>query len=145
MADEQFQELSRASHRLFVAMRRSRARLADAAKPALSLSQLAVLEALEDTPTLSMGELAQRAAISAPTASRMLKSLERDGIVRRERAAGNERRVDVSLTELGRELVTGQRRRVQERQWAAFSRLTPTEREQTLAAIQRLIPLIEEI
>ncbi|RJQ68853.1 MarR family transcriptional regulator [Pseudonocardiaceae bacterium YIM PH 21723] len=143
MDEDQFQEYSRTIHRLFVAMRQSRTRLADAGSPALSLSQLAVLEALEDTPALSVGELAARAAISSPTTTRMLKTLEEQGVVRRERATGNERRVDVSLTELGRDLVISQRERIQERQRAGFATLTEREREEALAVIRKLIPMIE--
>src|SRR5438067_5987254 len=75
-----------------VAVRRSQAR---GQKPSegLTLPQYYLLEPLGKVPALPLCELAERAGIAAPTATRIIDGLERDGTLRRERSPQDRRTV----------------------------------------------------
>ena len=82
------------------ATRRTRGRLGDEGE--LSLSQYHLLEPLIDGERLATCELALAAGVSAPTATRMLTGLERDGLVERVPCDADRRVVHVVLTDDGR-------------------------------------------
>ncbi len=50
---------------------------------------------------MSVGELGERLLLDSGTLTPLLKRLEAAGLVRRQRAADDERRVDLNLTEAG--------------------------------------------
>lgn len=141
--DPQFQDFTQAVHHLLIAVRRSRGRLAGEGRPALSLSQIQLLEALADHGTLGVGEVAEHAGVAAPTATRMLKQLERDGVITRTRAPGNERRVEIALTDPGAALLAEHRDRLRERQLRAYRDLSPEQRSAVTELTQRLTELID--
>ncbi|WP_409239782.1 MarR family winged helix-turn-helix transcriptional regulator [Streptomyces sp. PA5.6] len=143
--DAQFQEFTRAVQDLLVAVRRSRGRLAGQTRPALSLSQVQLLESLADRGALGVSETAEYAGVTAPTATRMLKQLERDGVVTRARTPGDERRVEIALTETGAALLADHRARLQERQLRAFREFTPEHRAVATELIGRLSDLVDEM
>ncbi|GAA0624767.1 MarR family transcriptional regulator [Kutzneria viridogrisea] len=130
---------------LLVAVRRSRGRLAGHGRPALSLSQIQLLEAIADGSSLGVGELAEQAGVATPTATRMLQQLERDGIVDRVRAPDNQRRVEVTLTALGAELLDAHRTRLRERQLRAFRELDPEQRTMIVTLMGRLTELVDDL
>src|SRR5215210_6398559 len=81
------------------AARRARARLRPDEGP-LSTSQYHLVEPLLDPDgPRGAGELAIAAGVTAPTATRMLDSLQRAGLVRRARAEHDRRCVHVELTQ----------------------------------------------
>ncbi|MGA5729204.1 MarR family winged helix-turn-helix transcriptional regulator [Streptomyces seoulensis] len=143
--DVEFQEFTRAVQDLLGAVRRSRGRLAGQTRPALSLSQVQLLESLADHGTLGVSEMAEHAGVTTPTATRMLKQLERDGIVTRTRKPGNERRVEIELTEAGADLLAEHRARLRERQLRAFRELTPEHRAVATELTRRLSELVDEM
>ncbi|MFB7598559.1 MarR family winged helix-turn-helix transcriptional regulator [Streptomyces sp. NPDC056160] len=143
--DAQFQEFTRAVQDLLTAVRRSRGRIAGQTRPALSLSQVQLLESLADHATLGVSEMAEYAGVTTPTATRMLKQLERDGIVTRTRKPGDERRVEITLTETGAILLAEHRSRLQERQLRAFRELTPDHRAVVTELTRRLSDLVDEM
>lgn len=71
---------------------------------AIGEGQLRVLHVLYDDGTLQVGELAARCGVADPTVSKMLKSLEHNGLVERRTDPENRRGVWVSLTAAGRSL-----------------------------------------
>ncbi len=71
----------------------------------LSPQQFWLLVALHEAPGPSLGELAERRRMDAPTASRMVDRLVRRGLVRIEPALGDRRRRSILLTERGAALV----------------------------------------
>lgn len=71
---------------------------------AIGEGQLRVLHVLYDDGTLQVGELATRCGVADPTVSKMLKSLEHNGLVERRIDSENRRVVWVSLTADGRSL-----------------------------------------
>lgn len=114
--------------------------------PELSKAQYLLLEGLlhEDAEPC-VGQLAEDAGVSAPTATRMLDGLVRRGVVERHAGAGDRRTVHVALTAHGRALVEAKRTRVLTVQGQIFAQLTETERRGAARLLTRLAAAIEEL
>lgn len=132
-----FEEFVSAAHNLFIAMKRNRGHHAQAGA-GLSLSQLGLLEALADQESMSVGWIADQAGVAGPTATRMLKLLERDGIVVRQRCVEDERRMLIGLTSLGRQLVERQRNSLREAQQKHYASLPPKQRADFIRVLQQM-------
>ncbi|MFI5778928.1 MarR family winged helix-turn-helix transcriptional regulator [Nocardia sp. NPDC051570] len=143
--DPEFLAFTRAVQEMLGAVRRSRGRLAGQTRLSLSLSQVQLLEALIDHGTLGVSEIAEHAGVAVPTATRMLKQLERDGIVTRTRAKGNERRVEIALTDSGATLLTQYSARLRERQLKTYRDFRPDQRAAMTELLERLTELIDDI
>ena len=126
------------------AARRARGRLARAGE--LSLSQFHLLEPLRtaDAP-LGVGELAAAAEVSAPTATRMLATLERDGLIERRGCPHDRRVVHVALTAEGRRRLESKRDSIATRRAAVFASLTPAERREAARLLERLAAATEDL
>lgn len=72
----------------------------------ITYPQYLVLLALWEEQSCSVGHLGHRLHLDSGTLSPLLKRLENSGLVIRQRAAEDERRVEVSLTPDGRALET---------------------------------------
>ena len=70
----------------------------------LTYSQYLVMLVLWERDGLGVGELGDRLDLDSGTLSPLLRRLERAGLVRRERATSDERRVMIHLTGRGRDL-----------------------------------------
>ncbi|MCE7008888.1 MarR family transcriptional regulator [Kibdelosporangium philippinense] len=136
-----FDDFVAATHDLFMAMRRNRGRLARTTA-GLSLSQLTLLDAVLAHGPLLVGQIATHAGVSGPSATRMLKQLEQDGVVVRRRSPEDERKVVVDLTEHGRELVEEQHRALRESQRLDYESLSPREREVFVDVLRRMAGMI---
>lgn len=71
----------------------------------LTASQFSVLEALYHLGTLSQVELAQKLLKSTGNMTLVLRNLEKQGLICRERSQKDQRYMKVSMTEAGRELI----------------------------------------
>ena len=109
------------------------------------MSQYHLLEALADAGDLNVGRLAEAAGVAAPTATRMLDSLERADIVARRPCAGDRRAVTVSLTRKGGRLVAAKREAVEEQRHALYDTLDEHERAQVERLLRRLAEAIDEV
>ena len=127
------------------ATRRARVRLGRADGIGLTPSQLQLLEPLAPGERLTVGRLAEAAGVSAPTATRMLDGLERNGVVSRSADGADRRCVNVGLTKSGRELVLRKRAAVAERRAELFERLDAGEAEDATHLLNRLAELIDEL
>ncbi len=137
-------EFSTALDDLLRAMRSARGRLGADAE--LTLSQLHLLEPLVEAGTpLAIGELAEAAGVSAPTATRMLAGLEQAGLVARRRDDADRRCVHVRLTGDGRERVERKRERVAGRRGELFEALSAGERREAARLLSSLAAAIEEL
>jgi MarR family transcriptional regulator, organic hydroperoxide resistance regulator len=134
-------ELATAAEALYVAMRRVRNTPDDSAEP-LSVAQMTLIEPLLDDCELPVGQLAIRADVSVPTATRMLKSLEARGLVERHRSGEDDRRVLVRLTVSGAEVATLRRDRIRRRQVSRLSQLGATERAVMARQLKKLTAMI---
>lgn len=130
-------ELADRLHSLAIRLLR-RVRAADA-ESRLSASRLSALSVLVYGGPRSVGELASAEQVTAPTMSRLVTGMERDGYVRRKPDAADGRRVRVEVTASGvRKLERARRRRV-ERLAGLIGDLPVEERE----AVQRAVEILE--
>jgi DNA-binding MarR family transcriptional regulator len=127
------------------AVRRARSRAADRPDAKLSPAQFQLLAALEDAPSLSVGELARAAGVSSPTATKMVDGLEQCGIVKREPVPEDRRRTAVRPTAKGRRALAETRERIDAAREQIYAQLSPDEREQAERLLQRLAEAIEQI
>jgi DNA-binding MarR family transcriptional regulator len=143
MAVTATREFSASWERFFRTTRRIRARANRAQSEGLSLAQYQLLEPLRTTDALSVGELAEGAGVAAPTATRMLDCLARDGLVERRHSDHDRRAVLVSLTGEGAELIEAAHTRVEAWRSRVFESLEPDERDQATRLLSRLADVLE--
>ena len=128
----------------FPAARRARGRAASDVSGGLSLAQYHVLEPLGKGPRTNR-ELAGLAAISAPTATRLVDGLLERGWVSRVADPTDRRAVVISLTESGREALAKKQRQYLARRRQIAAALDPHEQEVAAALLRRLAAVIEEL
>jgi MarR family transcriptional regulator, organic hydroperoxide resistance regulator len=145
IADPAAEEFLAAFDTFVQAVRRARGAPAQGGERALTLSQYTLLSGLADRSDAPVRELAAEAGVTASTATRILDALDRRGIVRRHRTDHDRRVVTVTLTELGRELLTEQDAWLQSRQLAFHAELPEEERRLTPDLLVRLAALIDEL
>ena len=141
LADTQ-QRFSTAWESFFRTTRRLRAR-SGRLPGALTLPQYHLLESLRATPELPVGELADRAGVAAPTATRMLDCLARDGYVERRHSETDRRSVLVSLTADGERAVEQAQETIEAWRRQVFETLEPAEREPAARLLERLSQIME--
>jgi MarR family transcriptional regulator, organic hydroperoxide resistance regulator len=137
------QRFSEAWESFFRTTRRLRAR-AGRFPGELSLPQYQVLEALRGTDELSVGELAEAAGVAAPTATRMLDCLARNGLITRRHSEIDRRSVLVSLTAEGTDAVEQAHQIVDAWRRQVLESLEPEEREQAAILLERLSQVLAE-
>jgi MarR family transcriptional regulator, organic hydroperoxide resistance regulator len=136
----------RALEEFFAAVRRSRARAArEAGAGELTVSQYTLLAGLRGRPERPVGELAEDAGVSSPTATRMLDGLERAGVVERRPSSSDRRVVTVRLSAKGRRLLRRKEEVVADKRRALYDSLSPAERTQAERLLRRLADVIEEL
>jgi DNA-binding MarR family transcriptional regulator len=117
-----------------------RVRTQDAAT-GLSAARLSALSVVVFAGPVTMGRLAAAEQVSAPTMTRLLAAMEKDGLVRRERDARDRRVTWIHATPKGsRILHAGRRRRV-----AALAKDLSGLSAVELALLERAAELIERI
>lgn len=128
---------------LRMSVMRLRRRLASEVDPAneLSMNAMAVLGALFRYGDLSVGQLAARERVKAPSMTRTVNCLEEGGHVSRRPHETDGRQVVVSISERGRATLLADRRRRDE--WLArrLRDLTPAERE----VLRSAAPILERL
>src|SRR5688500_5736325 len=126
MADPSTQEMATRLHAAAIKLLRLLRREDDAS--GMTAPRMSALSVLVFRGPLSLAELAAAEQVRAPTMSRLVEGLVRDGLVTRETVPTNRRMVRISATEAGRELLeAGRARRVR----ALVARL------ETIAASER--------
>ena len=107
----------------------------------LSAARLSALSVVVFAGPVTMGRLAAAEQVTAPTMTRLLAAMEKDGLVRRERDRHDRRVTWVHATPKGsRILHAGRRRRV-----AALARDLSALSAVELALLERAAELIEKI
>jgi MarR family transcriptional regulator, organic hydroperoxide resistance regulator len=127
------------------AVRRARGVRLAADPEGLTLSQYGLIEPLLNADGIGVQELAVQAGVTAPTATRVLDTLERRGFVARNRSDQDRRVMQVVLTGAGRIALTERRRWLRMREQALFGQLSARERALAPALLRRLARLVEEL
>ena len=139
MADPSTQEMATRLHAAAIKLLRLLRREDDAS--GMTAPRLSALSVLVFRGSLSLAELAAIEQVRAPTMSRLVEGLVRDGLVSRETVPTNRRMVRITATEAGRRLLEeGRERRVRalvERLMA----LAPSERR----ALARGVEVLERV
>jgi MarR family 2-MHQ and catechol resistance regulon transcriptional repressor len=104
----------------------------------LTTSQFGVLEALHHLGPLCQKEIGRKLLLSGGNITTVVVNLERRGLVRRERDAGNRRYVTVRLTAAGRARIARAFRRHVREVVAAMGALAPRQQEALGALCRRL-------
>jgi DNA-binding MarR family transcriptional regulator len=138
-------EFAAAWEDFFRAVRRAKGRAA-ARPPArgLSLAQHQLLAPLATCGAQTIRTLADAAGVTAPTATRMLDGLERDGVVTRRPSESDRRCVTVELTPDGREALAATEAAVAEARGRIASSLSERDRAAAAALLRRLAMVVEE-
>ena len=146
LTDREVDEFTRACNQVYALMHRNRSALAAARSGSgqLSDSQLAIVTPLAEHGAMPVGQLAERARVSQPTATRALKHLEGRGIVVRGRVEENERTVLVRLTPLGLRAWQHASQRMRTFQRKALRRIPPERRASVVAALDELAKVIDQ-
>ncbi len=127
-----------------LAIRRAQAR-GQQASEGLTLAQYYMLVPLSVERAMPVSRLAEFAGVAAPTATRMIDSLQRAGAVRRERTHDDRRTVLISLTNAGRELIRSKQGELARGRRLLYERLGPEEREPSERLLRHLAELIGQL
>lgn len=125
-------ELRMATFRLSRRLRTERA------LDAVSDGQFAVLHTLKATGAHTLGELADRERVTAPSMNRTVNCLEESGWITRTPDDVDRRKVNIEITDSGRDLVTEALRRRDRWLATALAELTARQRR-TLAAAAEIM------
>jgi DNA-binding MarR family transcriptional regulator len=142
-ADAHLEGFARAWEAFFRAARSARARLG--VQATLTVSQYFLIERLRDGEPRSVRELAQHAGVAAPTATRMLDGLVRDGMVQRRHSERDRRCLEVLLTAAGRAAVDERHRLMHTARRQVFEALEPDDRVAAERLLRRLAEATEAI
>lgn len=101
-----------------------------------------LLNLLRERGTLTQRELIELTGRRSATLSEQLEKMEKSGYLTRQKNQQDRRNVDVTLTDLGREAAL-EARADRERRAEVFDGLTPREREELTALLEKLLALCE--
>ena len=139
MADRQIQETATRLHAAAIKLLRMLRREDDAS--GMTAPRMSALSVLVFGGPLSLAELAAAEQVRAPTMSRLVEGLVRDGLVSREPVATNRRMVRISATEAGRRLLEAGRERRVRALVQRLERLADSERR----ALARGVEILERV
>jgi MarR family transcriptional regulator, organic hydroperoxide resistance regulator len=131
-------ELWRAWDHFDVALRKARGRAVHATPDGLTHSQFRLLSALSRTTDVRCVHLAEQLGVAAPTVTRMLTGLEKQGMVERARTIDDRRGVSIRLTAAGREALSAKNEVISAKRQELYDSLTPAERRQAERLFRRL-------
>lgn len=128
----------------FASVRRARGRAAREVG-GLTISQYHLLCAVESAPEAGLREVADIVGASAPTVTRMLTCLERDGVIARAASPRGQRRVCVTLTPRGQELLHAKRAQMNDARAKVYASLTAEQRAQLQTILPRLADAMDAL
>ena len=110
----------------------------------ITLPQMGVLEYLSSRRESPMNELARHLGVTRPAATGLVDRLIAQGLVSRQGDRTDRRVVRINLTPKGRRVLDNiwnqKRRMLQE----VFGRLSPADRSQYLATLERVVEILSE-
>jgi DNA-binding MarR family transcriptional regulator len=105
----------------------------------ISGAQLFVLEKLVEVPSLSLNELAERTHTHQSSVSTVVGRLVERGLVVRQRAAKDARRLELALTARGRRMTVDTPGVVQNRLIRTIEELSPRSRRQLASLLREVV------
>lgn len=105
--------------------------------------QLTVLRELSVHDGISVGQLTRAIHLSQATVTGILDRLAKRDLIRRQRSETDRRRVQVWLTDTGRQLLADAPPLLQEEFTSQFGKLEDWEQTQILSALQRIVAMME--
>lgn len=108
----------------------------------LTSSQLILLKVVRDHSLSTISELASTISLSQATLTSILDRLESTGYVLRERSTKDKRKIYVSITKAGREVLTMAPEPLQDTFIRQFSALMDWERSMIQASLQRVAEMM---
>lgn len=111
----------------------------------LTLLDGAVYHETGEAPGHAMGEIAARAGVPNPTATRMVDRLVADGLAYRRGAPEDRRRVLVHISQAGHELVDRVATTLDETLGTVLADLDPTDRLDVLEVLHRLAGTVRAV
>jgi DNA-binding MarR family transcriptional regulator len=136
--DDAQDALWRAWDHFDVALRKARGRAVHATPDGLTHSQFRLLSALSRTTDVRCVQLAEQLGVAAPTVTRMLTGLEKQGMVERARTVDDRRGVSIRLTAAGRAALRAKEEVISAKRRELYDSLTSTERRQAERLFRRL-------
>ena len=112
----------------------------------ISVPQMLCLKAIADFPEtteVTVALVAESVQLSAPTVSRILDRLEKNGYITRERTSTDRRKVCVSLTEEGWTRIDNLPTPLHEQFLTRLDTIDPVERLGLLKALERIVELMD--
>ncbi|MZR31587.1 MarR family winged helix-turn-helix transcriptional regulator [Sneathiella litorea] len=109
----------------------------------LKTSQLIVLQALEESPELTVGEITAQVHMAQATVTMIVSRLEAMGFVLRKKGVTDKRKVFVSLTERGLEVLAQAPEALHERFAEEFEPLAAWEKSMMIASLQRVAAMLD--
>ena len=104
----------------------------------LTLPMYRVLAALSETSDQKLGELSAMTTVELSTMSRLIGTMAARGLVSRHRPAGNERTVQINLTERGTRMAALLRTEAEHYEEVAVSTLKPNEIDRLKRILTRI-------
>jgi len=109
----------------------------------LTTPQLVVIRALTEDSVHNVSDIARIVSLSQATVTSILGRLESNGLVRRERSSEDRRRVNVLLTDKGRQLRDSAPQPLQEEFIERFSQLADWEQHQVVSSLARVAMMMD--
>jgi len=109
----------------------------------MTAPQILLLQAINDQPTASMGEIARDISLSQATVTTIINRLEKRKFVFRERSTRDKRMVHVRLTEFGRDVLATAPIPLQTQFAEQFQMLENWEQSLILSALQRVACMMD--
>ena len=105
--------------------------------------QLIILQEVARAEEITASELAKAISLSQPTVTGILERLEKRALITRRRSNSDRRRVKVSATAVGRQLLEAAPPLMQESFVEQFDRLQNWEQHMILSSLQRLVAMMD--
>jgi len=105
--------------------------------------QLVILQEIARTGELTAGEIARAVSVSQATVTGILERMEKRGLLARKRSERDKRRIMVSITASGRQILDEAPPLMQEAFVERFSSLQEWEQTMILSALQRLVSIMD--
>jgi DNA-binding MarR family transcriptional regulator len=109
----------------------------------LTSPQLLVLQAVAEHDDAMVKEVAEAINLSSATITSILDRLEKRALVTRTRSTTDKRKVGISLTEQGKEIIKDSPKPLQEHFIARFEAMKEWEQSQMLATMQRIVSMMD--